>query len=174
MPLRSADSDAGPPREPCLTVSDVSRVGPELFLQLTGAALATLSHAAKRRLVAAALGQPRKTKLGIRTTHGSLGLYLSLTLPKNRLTISYPGFRIGALGRDGASLAVVDVARFEGSRVVIYAYGGCEAEELLLDGVREWKRRGRPTESDLDLRVTYVDDHPRLAVRWPPIARSAS
>ena len=174
MPLRSADGDGGPPREPCLSVSDLSRVGSEPLVQLTGAALATLSQAAKRRLVATALGQPRMTRLGMRAPHGSLGLYLSLTLPKNRLTISYPGFRIGALGRDGASLAVIDVARSERWRVVIYAYGGCEAEELLLDGVREWDRRGRPVESDLDLRVTYVDDHPRLAVRWPPIARSAS
>jgi protein-L-isoaspartate(D-aspartate) O-methyltransferase len=172
MPLRGADDDDGgvPPREPCVVASDLSRDGHEPLLQLSGAALATLSQTARRRLLATALGEPRRRRLGLRADDGALGLYLSLTLPKSRLVSRFPKFGIGAISRDGGSFALVELARPERPKVdSLKAYGGSEAEEFLLERVREWARRGRPAESDLKITVTYSEDQPRLALRWPPI-----
>jgi methyltransferase of FxLD system len=92
MPLRGADDDGSgePPREPCLNVTDLSRDGREPLLQLNGAALATLSRPAKRRLLAIALGKPRRRRIGLRADHGALSLYVSLTLPKGRLVSRFP------------------------------------------------------------------------------------
>lgn len=173
MPLRGADDDGGgvPPREPSLIVSDLSRDGDEYLLQLSGSALATLSQTARRRLLATALGEPRRRRLGLRADHGALGLYLSLTLPKRRLVCSFPNFAIGAISRDGGSLAVVELARPDRPKVeFLKAYGGSEAEELLLERVGEWSLRGRPAESDMKITVTYEEDQSRLVVRWPPIS----
>jgi Protein-L-isoaspartate(D-aspartate) O-methyltransferase (PCMT) len=169
MPLRGAGDDDGgvPPREPSVVVSDLSRDGHEPLLQLSGAALATLSQTARRRLLATALGEPRRRRLRLRADHGALGLYLSLTLPKSRLVSRFPKFGIGAISRDGGSLALVELARPKVDS--LRAYGGSEAEEFLLERVREWARRGRPAESDLKITVTYSEDQPRLALRWAPI-----
>jgi protein-L-isoaspartate(D-aspartate) O-methyltransferase len=173
MPLRGADDDGGgePPREPCLVVSDLSRERSEPLLQLSGAALATLSQTARRRLLATALGESRRRRFGMRADHGALGLYLSLTLPKSRLVSSFPKFGIGAISRDGGSLALIELARPDRPEVEsLKAYGGNEAEEFLLERVREWARRGRPAESDLKIKVTYEKDPSGLALRWPPIS----
>jgi protein-L-isoaspartate(D-aspartate) O-methyltransferase len=174
MPLRGADEDGGgiPPREPCLNVTYLGRDRDERepLLQLDGAALTTLSRSAKRRLLATALGEPRRRRLGLRADHGALSLYLSLTLPKSRLVSSFPG--IGAIGLDGASLALIELARPDRRKVdFLKAYGGSEAEEFLLERVGEWARRGRPAEPDIKVTVTYDDDQSRLAVRWPPVSR---
>jgi protein-L-isoaspartate(D-aspartate) O-methyltransferase len=176
MPLRGADEDGSgmPPREPCLNVTYLGRERDERepLFQLDGAALATLPRPAKRRLLATALGEPRRRRLGLRADHGSLSLYLSLRLPKSRLVSSFPG--IGAISRDGASLALIELARPDRAKVdSLRAYGGSEAEELLLERVREWARRGRPAESDLEITVTYDEDQSRLAVRWPPVSHEA-
>jgi protein-L-isoaspartate O-methyltransferase len=177
MPLRGADDGGGgqPPREPCLVVSDLSRDGHEPLLQLSGAALATLSQTARRRLLATALGESRRRRLCMRADHGALSLYLSLTLPESRLVNSFPNFGIGAISRDGSSLAVIEAARPDRPKVeTLKAYGGGEAEEFLLERVREWGRRGRPAESDIKITVTYEGDESRLALRWPPAAQSIS
>jgi methyltransferase of FxLD system len=172
MPLRGADEDGSgvPPRDACLNVTYLGRDVREPLLQLDGAALATLSRPAKRRLLATALGAPRKRRLGLRADHGALSLYLSLTLPKGRLVTSFPG--IGAISRDGASLALIEPARPDRPKVdLLKAYGGTEAEEFLLERVGEWARRGRPGEPDLKITVTYGEDQSRLSVRWPPSSR---
>jgi protein-L-isoaspartate(D-aspartate) O-methyltransferase len=174
MPLRGADDDGSgvPPPEPCLNVTYLGRDRDERepLFQLNGAALATLSQPAKRRLLATALGEPRRRRLGLRADQGALSLYLSLTLPKRRLVSRFPG--IGAISRDGASLALIDLARPDESKVdSLKAYGGSEAEEFLLERVGEWARRGRPAELDIKITVTYEEDRSRLAVRWPPISR---
>jgi protein-L-isoaspartate(D-aspartate) O-methyltransferase len=176
MPLRGADEDGSgmPPREPCLNVTYLGRERDERepLFQLDGAALATLPRPAKRRLLATALGEPRRRRLGLRADLGSLSLYLSLRLPKSRLVSSFPG--IGTISRDGASLALIELARPDRAKVdSLRAYGGSEAEELLLERVREWARRGRPAESDLEITVTYDEDQSRLAVRWPPVSHKA-
>jgi protein-L-isoaspartate(D-aspartate) O-methyltransferase len=174
MPLRGAQDDGvgEPPREPCLVVSDLSREGPEPLLQLSGAALRTLSQPARRRLLATALGEPRRRRLGLRADHGALGLYLSLTLPKSRLVSSFPNFGIGAISRDGGSLALIELARPDRPKVeALKAYGHGEAEELLLERVRGWARRGRPAESDAKITVTYKENQSRLGLRWPSVSR---
>ena len=174
MPLRGADEDGGgePPREPCLVVSDLGRDGRKPLLQLSGAALATLSQTATRRLLVTALGEPRRRRLGLRADRGALGLYLSLTLPKSRLVGSFPNFGIGAIGRDGRSLALIELAQPDRRKIeTLKAHGGGEAERFLLERVREWDRRGRPSESNVRITVTYKGNQSRLALRWPPVAR---
>lgn len=172
MPLRGAHDDGSePPWAPSLSVSELSRDGPDSLLQLSGAALDMLSQTAKRRLVATALGAPRKRRLGLRADRPALGLYLTLTLPQSRLVTCFPDFRIGAISRDGVSLALIDISRPEGPKVdTLEAYGGSEAEEFLLEKVRGWARRGRPTEADLRITVSYEGDEPRFRLRWPPIS----
>jgi protein-L-isoaspartate(D-aspartate) O-methyltransferase len=170
MPLRGADEDGSgePPREPYLNVTDFSRERREPLLQLNGAALAKLSMSAKRRLLATALGKPRRRRLGLRAGHGALSLYLSLTLPKGRL-VTFPG--IGAISRDGASLALIEFPRPDRPKVdSLTAYGGSEAEEFLLKRIGEWARRGRPDESNIKITVTYEGVQSRLAVRWPAMS----
>lgn len=172
MPLRGPGEGVVPDftRETFLNVTDFTGRRSEPILQLNGAALATLSRRAKRRLLATALGEPRRRPLGLRADHGAISLYLSLTLPKSRLVTSSPA--VGAFGRDGASLAVIDLARPDQPVVdSLLAYGGDEAAELLLDRVGEWARRGRPTESETRITVTYEGDRSRFAVRWPPVSR---
>ena len=185
MPLRSGDDEGDePPREPSLLVTDLSRDRSEPLLQLSGAALGTLSQPARRRLVATALGEPRRRRLGLRGDHGALGLYLSLTLPKSRLVTGFADFGngrrttdfgppgIGAISRDGGSLALI-VARAGRPKVeALNAYGGSAAEEFLLESVRGWADRSRPSVSDLEITVTYEENHSRLRLRWPrPTAR---
>jgi protein-L-isoaspartate(D-aspartate) O-methyltransferase len=176
MPLRGADESGipDPLREPRLNITETSDQGPETILQLSGSAVETLSRPAKRRLLATALGEPRRRRLGLRANHRALGLYLSLTLPKSRLVRSFPNFAIGAISRDGASLAIVELARPDQPKVqALKAYGDSEAEEFLFEHVRTWTRRGRPAESDLKIAVTYEGEQSRFGLRWPPIIRKA-
>jgi hypothetical protein len=119
----------------------------------------------RRRLLATSLGEPRRRRLGLRAKHGALDLYLSLTLPHSRRITTVP-YGIGAIGRDGRSLAVLH-ARSGAEVDAVSAYGGNEAEELVLAQVRRWARLGRPTESDLRVTVRYEGDRPRLHIRWP-------
>jgi protein-L-isoaspartate(D-aspartate) O-methyltransferase len=168
MPLRGADENVFvPPHGPYLNVTDGARNGTEPILQLNGAALETLSRRAKRRLLAIALGEPRRRPLGLRADCGALGLYLSVTLPKSRL-VSGAGanFGVGAISRDGRSLALIQLPG-RPKVASLEAYGAAEAEEFLIDRVGEWDRRGRPSESDIKITVTYENDRSRLALRWP-------
>lgn len=171
MPLRDAGEGATPwTREPSLNITDLSRDRSEWILQLSGAALATLSRTAKRRLIATALGEPRRRRLGLRADHGALRTYLSLTLPRARLVSAFPEI-VGTISRDGASLALL-LARPERPMVdSLNAYGGHEAAEFLLERIDEWARRGRPTESETRITVTYAGDQSRIAVSWPPVSR---
>jgi protein-L-isoaspartate(D-aspartate) O-methyltransferase len=176
MPLRGAGESGvpGPPREPHLNITDFSSDGSKPILQLSGPALATLSRPGKRRLLATALGEPRTRRLGLRADRGALGLYLSLTLPKHRLVTGSDNFGVGAIGRDGASMALVELAAPDRPQVeALKAYGGGEAEEFLLERVRGWAQRGRPTESDLNIAVTFEVDEPRFRLRWPPMSSVA-
>jgi protein-L-isoaspartate(D-aspartate) O-methyltransferase len=171
MALRGAGEHGVPEWacQPSLNITDLSRDRSEPMLHLSGAALATLSRQAKRRLLATALGEPRRRPLGLRADRGALSLYLSLTLPRSRLVSSFPG--IGAIGRDGASLALIELARPGPNVDSLEVYGGDEAAELLLERVGEWARRGRPAEPDTRITVTYEGDRSRIAVRWPPVSK---
>lgn len=175
MPLRSPRDDGHfePPRQPCLIVSDLTEDRRPPLVQLSGDALARLTPAARRRLLAAALGEPRRRRLGMRADHGALSLYLSLNLAKSRLVSSFPHFGIGAISRDGTSLALIELTRPDRPNVTaLSAYGGSEAEEYLRARIRDWARRGRPAESDVRIRITYEQGRSRLTYRWPPLARA--
>jgi protein-L-isoaspartate(D-aspartate) O-methyltransferase len=171
MPLRD-EGEGGLPRtrEPSLNITDLSVETSWPMLHLSGAALATLSSLAKRRLLATALGEPRRRRLGLRADHPALSLYLSLTLPKSRLVSSFPG--IGVIARDGSSFALIAPTRPNAPTVEsLGLYGGDETADLLLERVAEWARRGRPTESETRITITYERDRSRIAVRWPPFSR---
>lgn len=171
MPLRERDDDGRPgvPAEPCLSVTDFTEGRPESVLHLSGAALGTLSGRAKRRLVATALGKPRRARVAPPGQEDAVGLFLSLTLPSRRRVTSFPNL-VGAIGRDGRSLALLEARPNRRGRGILMSYGTGDAEELVLDRVREWRRRGRPTESELAVDVTYDGDRSRLTVRWPTVS----
>jgi protein-L-isoaspartate(D-aspartate) O-methyltransferase len=174
MPLRGADEGGTPelPRQPSLSITDRRDHRSEPMLELTGAALATLSRSAKRRLLATALGEHRRQPLGVRADRAALGAYLLLTLPKSRVVKSFlPDFGVATISRDGAGLAVVELHRPDRAKVdSLTVYGHSEAAELLLERVGEWVRRGCPTESETRITVTYEGDRSRITVRWPPLA----
>jgi hypothetical protein len=109
---------------------------------VTGPSLVSLTAAAKRRLLATALEDARRVPLPVRTRGHVLGLFVSLTLPAGRFVMSVPGFAVGAIFRDGRSLAVL-------GPTALAAFGDDRAAELLLRRVEDWVRRGRPRESDL-------------------------
>jgi protein-L-isoaspartate(D-aspartate) O-methyltransferase len=170
MPLRD-EGEGGLPRtrEPFLNITDFGGEWTEPILQLNGAALATLSRKAKRRLLATALGEPRRRPLGLRAEHYALSLYLSLKLPKSRFVTNSPA--VGALARDGTSLALIRLARPDQPTVdSLNVYGGDAAAEFVLERVGEWARRGRPTEVDTRIAITYEGERSRVAVRWPPVS----
>jgi protein-L-isoaspartate(D-aspartate) O-methyltransferase len=186
MALHGADDDGIPPRprEPILNVTQIGPEGSTPVLQLSGVALATLSAAATRRLLATAVGNPRTRALGVRADNTALSLYLSLTIPRSRLVsfhapVSNPSkyFRapgLGAISRDGRGVAVIEGAHTGRTRVdALKQYGSREAADLLITYVREWADRGRPTESDCAITVTYDGEQSRTSVRWPPITKAA-
>jgi protein-L-isoaspartate(D-aspartate) O-methyltransferase len=172
MPLRGADETAAASAPPTLRVTDASAGSPKPIRELYGEALATLSPRAKRRLLSIVLEDGRRRSLGVRGNSRSLALFVALRLPARKSCSTAPKFGIGALTRDGASIALLEFARR--SRVVdsMRVFGSERAVELLMAPVREWDRRGRPTESDLAITAAYdADGRTRLRHRWPQQTR---
>jgi hypothetical protein len=124
---------------------------------LSGEAVSMLSPRARRRLLSISLGEERRRSLGLRANSSALTLFLSLRVPARHLVTSAPTFGIGVISRDGASLAVIEPSFGRRTSTVgsFRAFGGEDAEELLLRHVREWDRRGRPSELELAITVTY-------------------
>jgi protein-L-isoaspartate(D-aspartate) O-methyltransferase len=157
MPLRGAvDEPVTPP--PGLSASDGTRPLVSLF----GASLGRLSSAARRRVLALALGPPRLTRLGRREPAASLTLFVSVTAPLSRLVLSFPN--VGVVGAEGRSLAILGG---EWARGIdrIEAWGGPEAERALLALVDDWRARGRPDGSELDIRVAFRGARSLISVR---------
>jgi protein-L-isoaspartate(D-aspartate) O-methyltransferase len=157
MPMRTNGS--APPPSSFLGANADGR----LIRGLTGASLATLTAEAKRRLLATVLGDARRVPLPFRTRGHALGLFVSLTLPAGRFVMSMPGFAVGAIARDGRSLALL-------GRSSLAAFGDDRAAELLLRRVDDWDRRGRPRESDLRLSVSFRGNRSTIRRRWPSLA----
>jgi hypothetical protein len=134
-----------------------------LLRGVTGPSLVSLTAAAKRRLLATALEDARRVPLPVRTRGHVLGLFVSLTLPAGRFVMSVPGFAVGAIFRDGRSLAVL-------GPTALAAFGDDRAAELLLRRVEDWDRRGRPRESDLSFSVSFGGNDSRVRRRWAPLA----
>jgi len=163
MPLRPAGEDVVTAlRQPTLLASDATGSGGSSLVQLAGEALRTLSPRAKRRLLSTALGDGRSRPLGLRANSSALALFLSLRVPTRYLvTTAGDRFAIGVISRDGSSLAVIEPSFAHSNSTVstLRVFGESDAERLLLQHVRDWERRGRPAEGDLELSVTYDARH---------------
>ena len=130
-----------------------------LIRGLSGSSLRTLTAQAKRRLLATALGEERRVPLPFRSRSPALGLFVGLTLSPSRHVMSVPGFRVGAIARDGRSLALLAPSS-------VHSFGDDRATEILLRRVEDWDRRGRPAESDLHLRLSYAGERSSIRRQW--------
>lgn len=170
MPLRVTGEEAAPERErPSLVALDLSAGIGMPMQQLYGEAVRTLSAPAKRRLLSISLTNGRQRPLGLRAPPSALALFLSLELPDRQLIFTLPRRGIGVIARDGRSLALIEPPADRRAKTLssLHGCGGEEAEELLLSHVREWDRRGRPSESELAITVSYdVSGASRLMYRW--------
>jgi hypothetical protein len=128
----------------------------------------SLPDRAKRRLLRVALEDPRRVPLGLRAPSPAL------TLASRHLVTSAPRFGVGAIARDGGSLALVEPTfeRAERSVSSLLAFGGDAAERLLGERVADWAARGRPGAADLAITVRYDDDGSWITYRWPSPAGS--
>lgn len=171
MPLRSAGPEAAATlRRPALVASDSAAESGMPMLQLFGDAAQTLSARAKRRLLSISLTEGRRRPLGLRARSSGLLLFLSLQVPTRQLITTAPRFGIGVVTRTGGSLALIEPPTARRSRSIssMRLFGDDDAEELLLDHVRDWDRRGRPAESHVEITVDYDEGRTsRLRHRWP-------
>lgn len=171
MPLREADGAAAPAAWPPALVAAERDVARETQLrEVHGAAVGTLAARAKRRLLRTALDDPRRVPLGLRAAGPALTLFLSLTLPPRQLVMTAPRFGVGALSRDGASLAVVEPSYDRADRAVsaMLAYGTEAAQRLVAARVADWDARGRPDAADLAITVRFdPSGASRVTYRWP-------
>jgi protein-L-isoaspartate(D-aspartate) O-methyltransferase len=167
MPLRRAGENAAASVPPALRVAEVTGGEARPVRELYGLSLATLAPRAKRRLLSVALEDGRRQPLGLRGGSRALALFLALTLPEQRSVSTMPTFGVGAITRDGSSLAVLELGRRCKAVDSFRLFGSDDAAKLLLRSVREWDRRGRPDESDLAISVRYDDEgRPRVRRRW--------
>ena len=168
MPLR----DSGEPRLPwsmrSLTVTDLTGDAPQPVRQLSGAALVRLSPAAKRRLLAVSLKDPRRRSLGMRANAEALVLYLSTALPVSGAVTVLPEWGVGLISRDGRSLAYVSGRASNNRRTIssLAAQGTAAAERQLAAAIRTWDDLGRPGPEQLIIEVAYDGTLPRLRSRW--------
>jgi protein-L-isoaspartate(D-aspartate) O-methyltransferase len=163
MPLRGPGID--PPQLHVLSASEVPG-GP--IVGLSGEALRSLSPAARRRLLALVLGEPRRTPLG-RLPLWPLGFHLPLALPASRLLMRMQPPAIGVAGRGGRSLALVEGGLERGDEpqpLRLAAYGDGEAEEFLRGAIERWQERGRPAEAELRLTIRFDGGRSRISRRW--------
>jgi protein-L-isoaspartate(D-aspartate) O-methyltransferase len=166
MPLRENAADAGA-RPPTLSAREIVDAEESALFELMGDALFRLPRRARRRLLALALGEPRTRPLGLRAPSWPLLLYLVLTGPAKRLIFS-SRVQVGVIDPRGTSLALVG-----GMKTVdrIVAYGARDSEDLLISLIDEWKTRGRPTEDDLEIRVSFRTEHSTLRHLWKASAK---
>jgi protein-L-isoaspartate(D-aspartate) O-methyltransferase len=166
MPLRENAADAGA-RPPTLSAREIVDAEESAPFELMGDALFRLPRRARRRLLALALGEPRTRPLGLRAPSWPLLLYLVLTGPAKRLIFS-SRVQVGVIDPRGTSLALVG-----GMKTVdrIVAYGARDSEDLLISLIDEWKTRGRPTEDDLEIRVSFRTEHSTLRHLWKASAK---
>jgi protein-L-isoaspartate(D-aspartate) O-methyltransferase len=168
MPLRGEEEDELPTSMRSLVATDDTGGSPRALRQLAGSGLVGLSDTAKLRLLAVSLEAPRKRLLGFRAPAGHLILYLSTTLPLRHVVGVNPGWGVGAISRDGRSLAyVVGLGTPNGTTIASFAaHGGDEAEQRLAAAAEAWDRLGRPGPDRLRVEVAYEGRRPGLHTRW--------
>jgi hypothetical protein len=163
MPLRGEDIEALPQSMRFLSITDVTGDTPKPVRSLGGAALVRLPQAAKRRLLTISLEEPRRASLGIRASADALLLYLSISLPADRVVSVLPEWGIGLIGRDGRSFAFV---WGRGTISSLAAHGDDRAERDLGAAIQQWADVGRPGPDQLLVTVDYAEATPRLRSRW--------
>jgi protein-L-isoaspartate(D-aspartate) O-methyltransferase len=154
MPLRTR-ADAETPYPAGIGASEHQDGKTALLSQLSGAALRSLSRAARRQLLAHTLGPPRTRRLPRPAPCTALELFLVLAAPPDRLVLHYGnGFKAtGVIDRAGKGLAVVGGRGGRASRVL--AWGDPEPEALLRTLLAEWRALGRPGPEDLLVGARY-------------------
>jgi protein-L-isoaspartate O-methyltransferase len=157
MPLRDG-GDRAPGRRAMLSASRLVDGDAEQITCLFGSGVRRLSRDAQARALARLLETPRRRALRVGGRLEGLYLFASLRIPERRLVSSPVG--LGYLSADGRSLGLL--AWGGGLR----AYGDERAERALLRIVDDWKRRGRPTEQALDVRVRFANGASTLRYRF--------
>lgn len=161
MPLRGEGDSAETPRAPSLGASEMVGAHRAPLAYLSGEALAGLSRADRRRLLALALGEPRTLQLGLRAQLFPLVVWLALEAPLGQFVRGQPFPGLVAAG--GRSLALLG-----GRRTVtrIEAYGEPEAEFALLDLIERWKARGRPGAGELRVEASFPRGRSGIGWSW--------
>ena len=135
-----------------------------------GRRVGALSRPARRRLLAAALGRPRRVPLG-----GPVSRFVARALARARA--AGVAARVVAAGRHrrrrsrgGRGLALADVAldaaATRGPTRSLLAFGEGDAEDVLLRAIEARRRRGAPAESDLRLAVDFDGGTARVSRSW--------
>jgi hypothetical protein len=154
MPLRSVDgTNPDSVRQPSLIAHYGATAEPSSPLfSLTGSALASLSASARRSLLSVALTEGRRLPLGLRVPFEPVWLYLTLTLPTNRVVRVSPGWAVGLISRDGRSLAYIE-SRGREWVSSIRAHGTTTSADDLAAVINRWASNGRPAISDLKFSI---------------------
>jgi protein-L-isoaspartate(D-aspartate) O-methyltransferase len=170
MPLRGSGEDGLPKSMRSLTVTDLTGDAPRPVRELSGASLTRLTPAAKRRLLAVSLEDPRRRSLGIRAAADALILYLSTALPIREVVSVLPEWGVGVVSRDGRSLAyVVGWATTQRRTITaLAAHGSNTAEQRLAAAIQAWDKLGRPGPDRLQVEVAYQGTRASLRTRWQP------
>lgn len=162
MALRDAPDASVPPPAPTLSATELVNGRPRSLAHLSGAALRGLSAQQRRRLLSLVLSEPHTRKLGTRAPRGALTLYLSLEAPADRLVGGWPWPAV--ISRNGAGLALL--AGGPKTLTRLESHGDRGAERLLLRLVEGWKQRGRPSESDLRVEVSFREGGSGIELSW--------
>jgi protein-L-isoaspartate(D-aspartate) O-methyltransferase len=158
MAFRGPDGRRGANPQPALGWYD--RAGPrQVYGSVFGPGVSALRPAARRRLLAALLNGPRRTRLG-RGADAELLLYTVCDGPPRRLVgVAGDGdWRLGLVDADGGLAALhYRWKRVEHAGVTsgeVYGEPGA-AERDLSDLVARWTSRGRPAMADFEVRVAF-------------------
>jgi protein-L-isoaspartate(D-aspartate) O-methyltransferase len=143
--------------------------GDRTLARLSGAGLAGMREAARRRLLAFAVGPERTRRARGRLPHYPVELFLALTVPPERLVAYDDGRLLHGLGiadRRGRGLAVL--AGTPERLTLVMAGGDAGPEGLLEELLGQWRAIGRPTEAALRIGVRYGR---RVGRHWRTLRR---
>lgn len=160
MPLRDRSGAPAPESAPSLSASERVATRSRPLMHLSGEGLRGLSAERRQALLSLALSEPRSHRLGMRAPRLSLALYLALEAPASRFLGGWG--KPGVIGTDGRGLALLAGAR---TFTRIEAYGEPEAEHLLVQLIDGWRARGRPTERELQVEVSFRRGR-GSSIRW--------